>query len=73
MATKKAHQPKPAGGPTEGLRVIARSPQGIRRAGRHWGAEGETVSLADLTDDQVEMLRDDPALIVSDVTIDAAG
>lgn len=72
MATNRKNHvaPTPAGAATEGLKIAARSPKGIRRAGRHWGPEAETVSLADLTEEQVEQLRDDPGLVVVDCTID---
>ena len=70
MATKPK-KPTPAGAAAEGLKVIARSPIGIRRAGRHWGPAGETVSLADLTPDQLDALESDPGLVTVRVPFEA--
>lgn len=72
MATTKK-QARPAGGTGEGLKVIARAPQGIRRAGRHWPAETTTVALADLTEDQLELLEKEPGLVVTRCQLDADG
>jgi hypothetical protein len=77
MATARNRQskpdaPGPAGPADKGLRVIARNPQGMRRAGRYWGPAAETVSLADLTEDQAEAIRGEPALIVDEVDMPAA-
>lgn len=68
MATK----PKAAGPATKGLKVISRREGGFRRAGRHWSAEGETVSLSDLTVDQVEAITNEPQLVVVEVDITPA-
>ncbi len=59
--------PKAAGPATKGVRVQARTEKGIRRAGRHWGPEAEEVSLADLTAEQLEALRAESLLLVTDV------
>lgn len=66
-----AKKPAPAGPATKGLRIISRSPDGFRRCGRAWNAEGTTVSLAELTEEQVEILRAEKQLVVVDVEIDA--
>lgn len=73
MARQPKTPPKPAAaGPADqGLKVMARSPSGIRRAGRHWGPDAEIVSLADLTEDQVELLESEPALLTSRVDMPA--
>ena len=68
MATNKPtrtakNQPEPAGEPTEGLKVVARSNRGLRRAGRFWGPEPEVVSLAKLTPEQLEALEEEPGLV----------
>lgn len=73
MATARNRQPKSAGPADKGLRVIARNTQGIRRAGRHWPAEPTTIGLDKLTEDEAQAIRDEPALIVDEVDMPAAG
>lgn len=69
MATKK----QAAAGPADkGLRVVARPQNGFRRAGFHFNAEGSTLALSELTDEQVEQLRAEPQLVVVDVDITPA-
>lgn len=46
------------------LSITARR-EGWWRAGRQWSAEPTIVAVADLTAEQIEMIRDDPNLIVS--------
>ena len=46
------------------LSITARR-EGWWRAGRQWSAEPTIVAVADLTAEQIEMIRDDPHLIVS--------
>ena len=67
MATTK--KDKSAGPADNGLRVVARPQGGFRRAGYHFSAEGVTLPLSELTDDQVEQLRGEPQLVVVDVDI----
>lgn len=61
---------KSAGSATEGLKVIARAPQGIRRAGRHWPAEATTVALSELTEDELDQLETEPGLVTARVAIE---
>ena len=63
---------KAAGPADKGLRIVARPQGGFRRAGRHYSAEGITVPLSELTDDDVATLRTEPQLVVVDVDIPAA-
>ena len=72
MVTKKTPQIKPAGPADKGLQVQSRSPAGFRRAGREWGPDPVKVPLSELTDDQVQALRDEPGLLVVDVDMPAA-
>jgi len=58
---------KAAGPATKGVRVQARSEKGIRRAGQHWGAEPQDVSLSDLTQEQLDALLEEPALLVTEI------
>jgi hypothetical protein len=71
MATTNK-KPAAAGPATQGLKVTARSEQGMRRAGRFWPAEGAVVPLSELTVDQVEQLQAERGLIISEVTLPAA-
>lgn len=73
MATANKTKTPPAAGPADkGLRVQARHPQGMRRAGRHWPAEGVTVSLADLSEEQLEAIEGEPGLMVARVDMPAS-
>lgn len=65
--TNAKSKAKAAGPATKGVRVQARNEKGIRRAGRHWGAAPEDVALSDLTPEQLEALREEPALLVTDI------
>lgn len=69
-ANTKPKARKPAGAATEGLKVTARSPQGIRRAGRHWAAEVTIVPLSELTEDELEQLENEPGLVTARVPIE---
>lgn len=63
MATKKT-----AAGPADkGLEVISKK-DGFRRAGREWSGT-QTVSLAELTNDQVDALMNEPMLVVREVEL----
>ena len=70
MATSKT-KIKPAGPADKGLRIVARPQQGFRRAGMSFSAEGATVSLSELTEEQVADLRAEPQLVVVDVDMPA--
>jgi len=67
MAT--ANKTKAAGPSTRGLKVIARAPS-FRRAGHVFGAEAKTIPMSDLTDDQVDLLKAEPMLVVQEVDVD---
>ena len=59
---------------TTAIRVTSRSPKGaIWRAGRQWSAEPTTVSLTELSKEQVVALREEPLLHVEDVQLGADG
>lgn len=66
-----AAKPKAAGPATKGLKVVSRPAAGFRRAGMHFSAEGTTVPLSDLTQEQVDLLKAEPQLVVVEVDIDA--
>jgi len=51
--------------PVIGLRITA-AREGFRRAGRAWSRQPTDVPLADLSDDQVAMLRAEPMLTVEE-------
>ncbi|SDO76449.1 hypothetical protein SAMN05216303_102295 [Rhodoferax sp. OV413] len=67
MATKSKDQA--AGPATKGLKIIARC-ESFRRAGHSFGADAKTISLADLTDDQVDLLKGERLLVVQEVDIE---
>lgn len=46
---------------------VQSSREGFRRAGRAWSREATVVPLADLTEDQIEQLRNEPALTVVEI------
>lgn len=69
MASKK-DTPKAAGPANRGLRVVARV-DGFRRAGRAWSG-ASTVPLSELTEEQVELLKGEPMLVVDEVDIEPA-
>jgi hypothetical protein len=68
MATAKK---KPAGPANKGLRIVARV-DGFRRAGRAWPAAGVDVPFDELDADQVEALKNESMLVVSEVDIESA-
>ena len=70
MATiPKKH--KPAGAPDRGLQIVSR-PASFYRCGRQFTATPTTLSLADLTDDEVDRLKGEVMLVVSEVDIKPA-
>lgn len=70
--TKKAFDTAKAGEATKGIEVIAKT-EVFYRAGRQWGQNPTVVPLAELTEDELQELRDEPMLIVRDVDIKAEG
>jgi hypothetical protein len=54
---------KPAGSADKGLKIVARK-DSFRRCGRVFGAEPTVISLADLSEDDVTTLKDEPQLVV---------
>lgn len=71
MATSNKAINKAAGSATRGLRVIARR-DSFRRAGHVFSGEAKTIALADLTEDQVELLKSERLLVVQEVDIEPA-
>lgn len=59
-------QPSPAGEPIGALHVAARV-NGFRRCGRAWPAAGVTVSKSEFSDEQIEILKREPGLVVTEV------
>lgn len=52
------------------ITVSSRSPMGsFRRAGREWARESVTVPVSDFKPAELQALRDEPMLVVSDTTI----
>ena len=51
------------------LSVVSRR-NGFRRAGRAWSKEPTTVKLSDLTEDQIDAIKEESMLIVTEVEID---
>lgn len=74
MATSNK-QPAKAGKADKGLKVMTRVGT-FWRGGRQWTTEEQTVSLAELTPEQAQQIRDEGApggqLIVEEVDIPAA-
>lgn len=71
MATKPTKK-TPAGPADKGLLIVARPQAGFRRIGRHFGPDGETIPLSDLTEDEVATLKAEAQLVVVEVDIAAA-
>lgn len=69
MATKNPNH-KPAGPASKGLQVVAR-PASFMRCGRQFTAEPTTIALSDLSADEVQRLKDEPQLVVTEVDIPA--
>lgn len=73
MATanpKNTPKAKAAGPSTKGLQVIARPAQ-FRRAGFAFSAEPTVIPLSELSEDQLELLRNEPQLVCTEVDIPA--
>ncbi|MGC4076865.1 MAG: HI1506-related protein [Rubrivivax sp.] len=51
------------------LRVVSRK-EGFRRAGRAFGAEPVEIPLSDLKKPEIEALKDEPMLVVTEVEIE---
>ena len=47
---------------------VASKKEGFRRAGRNWSEAATVVDSSEFTKDQVKVLRDEPMLIVDEVT-----
>lgn len=62
---------KPGGPAGKGLKVVPKR-EGWRRAGRAFTGEGETIAFEDLTVSQVEQLKGDSMLVVSEVDLPKA-
>lgn len=62
---------KPGGPEGKGLKVVPKR-DGFRRAGIVFSGEGKTIPYADLTTDQVELLKSEPALVVIEVDLPTA-
>lgn len=70
MATSKKNAAGPA---SKGLKIISRREGGFRRGGRFFSFEGETVSLSELSREEVELIKAEPQLVVVEVDIAEAG
>lgn len=57
--------------PIPALWIQAVPKEGFRRAGHHWPHEGIGIALDALTEQQIEALRNEPLLKVTDVEFDA--
>ncbi len=63
-----AKDKKPGGPAGKGLKVVSKR-DGFRRAGYVFSGEGQTIPYADLTGDQIDMLKGDPMLIAIEVDL----
>ena len=62
-------QVKKAAGPADkGLRIVSRK-DAFRRCGRAFGVEPVVIALADLSDEEVDLLKAEPQLLVAEVDI----
>ncbi len=52
------------------LRVTSKR-DGFRRAGRAWSKEATVVSMAELSEEQIEQIKGEPMLDVAEIEIDA--
>lgn len=50
---------------------VQSSQQGFRRAGRAWSKEATVMPLAELTEEQIEQIKNEPMLTVDEVEIPA--
>lgn len=69
MAAKKPRVPAAAGPATRGLKVVSRRPS-FCRAGRQFTGEPTIIPLSELTEDEVDALKDEPMLVVQEVDIE---
>ncbi|MBK1614993.1 hypothetical protein CKO44_16105 [Rubrivivax gelatinosus] len=53
----------------KGLRIVSRK-EGFRRAGRAFGAEPVEIPLSDLKKAEIEALKDEPMLVVTETEIE---
>lgn len=65
MATTK---PKPAGPANKGLKIVSR-PATFMRCGRQFSGHPTVIALADLSADEVDRLKAEPQLVVTEVDI----
>ena len=70
-ASKAAAEKKGKTGNVTALRVSAKR-EGFRRGGRAWGKEAATVKLSELSDEQIEQIKNEPMLDVTEVEVGAA-
>lgn len=68
---KKKNDAQPTG-PIHALFIRSKSKAGFRRCGFEFNAEGYGIALDALTDEQIQILRAEPKLIVQDTEIDVA-
>lgn len=75
-ATEKAAAENKAGSATKtkivqvtALSVVS-SREGFRRGGRVWGKEAQVVKLSELTKEQVEQIKGESLLVVTEVEVD---
>ncbi|MBI2769996.1 MAG: hypothetical protein HYX47_10260 [Burkholderiales bacterium] len=59
---------KPGGPEGKGLKVVPKR-DGFRRAGHVFSGEGKTIPYAELTPNQVEMLKGEQSLVVIEVDL----
>lgn len=64
LAEEAAAKIKPKAGITH-LMIASVSPEGFRRCGRRWGPVADQVPVTDFSEAQIEVLRNDPNLIVT--------
>lgn len=61
----------PESAKTEKALSVQSSRDGFRRAGRAWGKEATVVALSELTQEQIEQIRNEEMLTVAEVEIPA--
>lgn len=72
MSTPAIPKAQQAGPATTGLQVSSRSESGFRRGGRHFGPEPTTLALNEITADDADAIRAEPALVVVEVDLTPA-
>jgi hypothetical protein len=68
---QEAQQSTAAKGDIAALWIRSVKPEGFRRCGFRFGPEGVGIALDALTDDQVEILSNDPNLVVEPTWVEA--